>query len=92
MYDLINLIVNDRQKGLCIMIHHVLVSIKRILSATHLSFLWRFSRVVFSVRIARVLQLLCNLLCNNVAKCTCQIWAMFIRLNQTFQYLISTGN
>ena len=44
MYDLINLIVNDRQKGLCIMIHHVLVSIlKRILSATHLSFLWRFS-------------------------------------------------
>ena len=27
MYDLINLIINDRQKGLCIMIHHVLVSI-----------------------------------------------------------------
>ena len=25
VYDLINLIINDRQKGLCIMIHHVLV-------------------------------------------------------------------
>ena len=45
MYDLVNLIVNDRQKGLCIMIHHVLVSIlKRILSAT---FLWRFSSSFF---------------------------------------------